>query len=71
MRGAEGVVLALFAPRKSGDAALLPQRAHAIAPPGEDLVAVRLVAHIPHDAILGRAEDVMQRDRELDGAEVR
>ena len=32
---------------------------------------VRLVAHVPDEAILGRLEDVVQRYGELDRAEVR
>jgi hypothetical protein len=29
------------------------------------------VTDVPDDAVIGRLEDVMQRDRQLDGAEVR
>src|SRR5437762_6510988 len=71
MRGAESVVGAFLAPRKPGDAALLAQLAHLLAPPGEDLVAVGLVADIPDQPVLGRAENVMKRDGELDRSEVR
>ena len=46
------------------------QLLHAFAPAGEDLVPVGLVADVPHDAVVGRVEHVMQRDRELDRAEV-
>ena len=71
MRGAEGVVLALVAARKAGDAAELAQRGHALAPAGQDLVRIGLVAHVPDQPVVRRVEDVMQRDRELDRAEVR
>src|SRR5687768_17724944 len=38
---------------------------------GEDLVAVRLVAHVPDQPVDRRVEDVVQRDGELDRAQVR
>ena len=50
----QGVVLALCALRKTRDTAQLAQRVHAVAPTGEDLVRIGLVAHIPHQAV-GRA----------------
>ena len=71
MRGAEGVVLALVAARKAGDAAELAQRRHAVAPAGQHLVRIGLVADVPDDAVVRRVEDVVQGDRQLDGAEVR
>ena len=71
VRRAERVVDALLAPRESGDAVLLAQPRHLFAAPGEDLVAVGLVADVPDDLVLGRAEHVMQGDGELDRAEVR
>ena len=70
MRGAEMVVLGFGAARKSGNTAELAQGGHALAPPGQDLVGVALVAHIPHDAVARGVEHVVQRDRQLDGAEV-
>ena len=38
---------------------------------GEDLVRVGLVPDVPHEAVVRRVEHVVQRDRQLDGAEVR
>ena len=70
MRSAKGVVLALAAAGKSTQAAQLAQAVHAIAPTGEDFVRVRLVPHIPDQAIFGCVEHVMQRDGELDRAQV-
>src|SRR6266851_3641791 len=70
MRGAEGVVLAFIAARKTGDAAPLPQFRHPFAAAGKNLVRVGLVADVPHEAIVRRVVDVMQRDGQLDGAEV-
>ena len=72
MRGAEGVVLALVAAReaarcrRAGAACAMP-----LAAAGEDLVRIGLVADVPDDAVVRRVEDVVQRDRQLDRAEVR
>ena len=43
---------------------------HRLAPAGQHLVAVGLVADVPDQAVVRRVEHVMQRDRELDRAEV-
>ena len=67
MRGAEGVVFALDAPRKAGNATQLAQCVHALAPTGEDLVRIGLVADVPHQAVTRRIEHVMQRNRQFDG----
>ncbi|CPQ20226.1 Uncharacterised protein [Bordetella pertussis] len=71
MRGAEGVVLGLAALGKTRDAALLAQVRHAFAAAGQDLVRIRLMAHVPDDAVMRRVEDIMQRQRQLDRAQVR
>ena len=71
VRGAEGVVDALGAPREARRPAGHPQPLHRRAPAGEDLVRVGLVPDVPDDAVARRVVDVVQRDRELDGAEVR
>ncbi len=42
-----------------------------IAPAGEDLVRIGLVADVPQDLVLRRVEQRMQGDGELAGAEVR
>ena len=70
VRGAEGVVRALVAARKARHAAQLAQRGHARAPAGEDLVRIGLVAHVPHQPVVRGVEDGVQRDRQLDGAQV-
>ena len=71
VRRAEGVVLALAAPRKAGDPFVLPKLLHLPAPAGEDLVRIGLVPDVPHQAVVRRVEDVVQRDGQLDRAEVR
>jgi RND family efflux transporter MFP subunit len=47
---------------------VLAQPRHALAPAGQDLVRVGLVADVPDDAVERRVEDVVQRDREFDQA---
>jgi hypothetical protein len=71
VRRAEDVVGALDAAREAGDAAVLAQRGEAVASPGEDLVGVRLVADVPHDAVARRVEDRVQGQRQLHRPEAR
>ena len=53
MRRAEGVVLALAAPGEAGQPAALAQGADAVAPAGEDLVRIGLVADVPDQPVAG------------------
>ena len=69
MRGAERVVFALGALGEAGEAAAHAQGADAVAPPGEDLVRIGLMADVPDDAVARRIEQIMQRDGQLDHAE--
>jgi hypothetical protein len=68
---AEGVVAAFFAARETGDAPVHAQLCHGFPAPGQDLVRIRLVTHVPHQAVVGRVEHIVQRDGQLDGAKVR
>ena len=52
MRRAEGVVLALGALGEAGQPAALAQRADAVAPAGQDLVRIGLVADIPDQPVV-------------------
>ena len=70
MGGTEGVVRAFHPARKTGHAAELPQRRHTLAPTGQDLVRIALVAHVPDQPVGRRVEDVVQGDGEFDGAQV-
>ena len=45
------------------------KRAHALAPAGEDLVRIGLMADIPDQLVVGRVEDIVQRHGQLDHAE--
>jgi hypothetical protein len=57
MRGAERVVFALAALGEAGQAAALAQRADAVAPAGQDLVRIGLVADVPDQPVARRIED--------------
>ena len=74
MRRAESVIFAFGPLGEAGKAAALTQRADAIAPSGQDLVRIGLMADIPDDAVARRVEHIMQRHGQLDdpeaGAEV-
>ena len=69
MRGAERVVFALGALGEAGQAAALAQRADAVAPAGQDLVRIGLVADVPDQPVGRRVEHVVQRHGQLDHAE--
>ena len=66
---AEGVVLTFSSARKTGKTAALAERADPVATARENLVRVGLMAHVPDDFVVGRVEEVVQRDREFDNAE--
>ena len=70
MRGAERVVFAFLAARETRQAPPHAQPLHPVAPAGQHLVAVGLVADVPDDAVVRRVEHVVQRDRQLDRAEI-
>ena len=70
VRRAKRVVFALVTLGEAGNAVLLAQGVHALAPARQDLVRIGLVAHVPHDAVVRRVEHVMQRDGQLDRAQV-
>ena len=69
MRGAERVVLALGALGEARQAAALAQGADAVAPAGEDLVRIGLVADVPDQPVARGVEDPVQGDGQLDHAE--
>src|SRR5690606_41553152 len=65
----EGVVVAFAAFGKAGETFVLAHAGHALAPAGQDLVRIGLMADTPYQAIVGRVVEVMQRNGELDDAE--
>src|SRR4051812_25526229 len=68
--GVEDVVLRLLALAESGDAAVHADRVEGIAAPGEQLVRIGLMAGIENDLIARRVENVVQRQRQFDDAEI-
>ena len=68
MGGSERVVFAFRALGETAQASALPQRSDPLAPTGQDLVRVGLVADVPDDAVGRRVENVVQRDRQFDHA---
>lgn len=67
--GDVGIVTALGRIGETGQATVLPQRMEGLVTAGEQLVGVRLVPHIPQNAVVGGIERPVQRDGELDCAE--
>ena len=49
---------------------MLPDGVERVAAPGDQLVRVRLVAGVEDDLVARGVEDVVQRERQLDDAEV-
>ena len=70
MRRAKGVVLTLAALREAAQTAELAQRVHALAATRQNFVRVGLVAHIPHQSVIGRVEHIVQSHREFHRAQV-
>ncbi|MNV03735.1 hypothetical protein D3C71_940150 [compost metagenome] len=69
MADAEGVVFAFLALGERRNAVLLLDRVDAVATAGEDLVRISLVAHVPHQLIDRRVEQVVQGDGEFDDSQ--
>ena len=63
------VVFAFGALGEAGQAAALAQRADPVAPAGQDLVRIGLMADIPDQPVARRVEHVVQRDGQFDDAE--
>ena len=68
MGRAEGVIFALGTLGEAREATRLTQGADAITTTGEDLMRIGLMANIPDQTIIGRVEDIMQSNRQLDHA---
>ncbi len=71
MPRAVAVVLALSAQHEAIEPARLANRLHALQPSSEHLVDVSLVAHVEEQLILWGIEDRVQRQRQLDHAQIR
>ena len=71
MRRPERIIVAFRPAGETREAAPLSQRPDAVAPPGQDLVRIGLMADVPDQAVGGRVEDMVQGDRQFDDAETR
>ena len=71
VRRAERVIFAFAALGEAGQAAALPQGADPVAPAGDDLVRIGLVADIPDQPVFGRVEDIVDRHGQFDHAKAR
>ena len=71
VRSAERIVLAFAALGEAGQAAALTQGADAIAPAGDDLVRIGLVADVPDQPVGRRVKDIVEGDCQLDDAKPR
>ena len=69
MGRAERIVFAFRALGETGEAAALTQSSDPVAPSGQDLVRIGLMADVPDDAIGRRIEHVVERHSQLDHAE--
>ena len=69
MADAERVVLAFAAGGEGREACVLFNGVQLVPPAREHLMRIRLVPHIPDQAVIGSVEHVMQGNRELDGAQ--
>src|SRR3954452_12548745 len=69
MSDAKRVELALRASGKRSESAGLLDRVELLAAPGQNLVRIGLMAHVPHQPVVRRIEDVVQGYRQFDGAE--
>ena len=68
MRRAKRIVDTLRSLGKAGQTAALPQRQHPVAPAGEDLVGIGLVAYVPDQLVARGREHVVQGHGQLDDA---
>jgi len=64
------VVLALATKKKAVEPLVLTDRRKAVESSGQKLVDITLVAHIENELVLGRIENPVQGNRELDHPEV-
>src|SRR5262249_49505496 len=68
---AKDVVLALLAAQVTGDALELFDGTEAVAPASDELVRIRLVANVPNELVAWSVEGNVQRQRQLDDAQIR
>ena len=70
MARSHDVVLGLLDRAERRQPAVLADRVETVAPAGQHLVRIGLVADVPEDLVAGRVEQAVQRDGQLAGAQV-
>ena len=70
MSGGKGVVFALADARKAGQPAALAQVSKLLTPAGQYFMNIGLMPHVEHNAILRLAEHILQRQRQLNHAQI-
>jgi hypothetical protein len=70
MASSKCVVFAFIPGKEAGNAALLPNRIEAILSPGEQLMNIGLVAHVPDQLVARGVEYGVECDREFDRSEI-
>ena len=71
MAGAKSVMLAFSTFGKAGQAAVLAQRRKLLPAAGNDLMNVRLMAHVKDNFILRRGKNAVQSQGKLHHAQIR
>src|SRR5688572_31324388 len=68
MTGAEDIVFAFLPAQEATQAAELSDRRQTSAPAAEQFMRIGLVPSVPNDAVLGRFENIVERQSELHSA---
>ena len=68
MRGAERIIFAFGALGETRKATGLSQCANTVATPGQNLVRIGLMPHVPDDPVCRSVEDIVQRHGQFDHA---
>ena len=68
--GAKGIVNTLFTTWKTAQTTNLAHAGHLLVAASQDFVGIGLMAHIPHQPVFRRVENVMESHRQLDRSQV-
>ena len=70
MAGIKGIVFAFIRAAKAGKSVLFSQSSKACIPPRNKLMSIALVADVENNAVLWRIKHLMQRNSQLNRAEI-
>ena len=71
MTGIVAVVFAFLTFGKARNTARLSERGESVRSAAQKLVRIALMSHVEHDLIVGKVENVKERDRRFHRAEIR